>query len=55
MKKKNNQNYWNKYYSKVKLTKKPTKFAKFCKAIIKNYNIKNETNIITKQKQIKIK
>ena len=37
MKKKNNQNYWNKYYSKVKLTKKPTKFAKFCKAIIKNY------------------
>jgi len=29
--------YWNKFYKKIKLTKKPTRFAKFCKTRIKNH------------------
>ena len=29
--------YWNKFYKKIKLTKKPTQFAKFCKTKIKNH------------------
>jgi len=32
-----NLKYWNKFYMKVNLTRKPTKFAKYCKRFIKNY------------------
>lgn len=35
--KKFNLDYWNKFYKKTKLTRKPTKFGKYCKKFIKNY------------------
>lgn len=35
--KKNNLHYWNQFYKKINLTRKPTKFAKFCSSKIKNY------------------
>jgi len=35
--KKSDLKYWNNFYEKVNLTRKPSKFAKFCKKIIRNY------------------
>ena len=32
-----NPKYWNKFYKKINLTNKPSKFAKFCKNKIRNY------------------